>query len=1067
MKSLSIIILGFYLCYGHCLWAQESIKHRLINSFGTAVTDATIHLQKQKSISNQEGYFQLNPQAGLLKIHAHGFQPLHYKWDGKTQLTLTLLQEDTNRYLPEVGISQQKNGLQSIVHTQKIDGLKLQNSFEANPINTLRGRVAGLQMYGTAGGVTSGSGMVIRGMKSIVGSNQPLFVLDGIPIENESSGANQNGGQDWGNKLKELNAFDIAEITVLKSAAATAHYGARGLNGVIEIKSKGADIPKGWSVETNIGHAMGQAYMAPQLIRGDQVVGIQDPRLAYLSNASSNYLNSFEQANSQLVHLSLNYGLEKFKYRLSYTGDWNKGTYVNNTFDKHNILFKSLQEWSPKLKSQAGIYFTSATAVNAPSIGAQRFSSIGRSFIEYPVNFGSENLKDPLSSRTAWYMYGHHARKNSETYRAFAKINWSPTSKLSVEAETNYSNYQIKTREFANGYFERLFGQQSLYHQELGYRNQAQEYSYDFVARANVKYHILKGYHNLTGAIHYDYWRTQGGIHGNSRRPLNPNAILLDNGNERKSILQYLGDENFTEISSMRIQGANNKQINGIAGSVNYRYGPNFTAYGQVKYDNVKTLETLDKLGNLNFIYPTLGVGYQFNDIIYKLISPSKNWLNQAKIHANFGRTGNVTGLFHYQSSVTDDLELPYPNFNSLYTPYYTATGNWGLRDYQTGFAFENAYEFEVGTTFDLFNNRLHFAATYYHRLTDNKLFDIIAPLNQYSKPLRQVDVQVRNQGVEFIADFTAIQKRDWDWNIFLQFSSNNNKFTRIKSSSDINLGDAQQDVSLMATAQGSFGTITTNYAHKYHEGQPVFDAAMQYSPSGVPQVIGNALPKWLGGIENSVRFKHFTLSALLDIKLGGDIWSGTYALLYQRGALENTLFGRSEQHGGILRQTAIPQVDPATGQPMVTYQNTHDGIAPQGVFDQGITLFGTDVSHLTFAEAQEKIGLDDQGVHRLQPLSASSYYSGFHERAGVRENAIFKNSFIALREISIAYDIPSKGFRKFQVGLVGRNLGYLYKSLPFGLNPDGSYNNRNGGAFEYASLLPVRTFAAFLTLKF
>jgi len=118
-------------------------------------------------------------------------------------------------------------------------------------------------------------------------------------------------------------------------------------------------------------------------------------------------------------------------------------------------------------------------------------------------------------------------------------------------------------------------------------------------------------------------------------------------------------------------------------------------------------------------------------------------------------------------------------------------------------------------------------------------------------------------------------------------------------------------------------------------------------------------------------------------------------------------------------------------------------------------------------------IGKDANGEYLLQPMAASDYYAGFHERAGVRERSIFENSYIAIREINVGYSVPNQLAKRWfrmeyaQIGFVGRNLGYVYKSLPYNLNPDGSYNNRNGGSFEYAAMLPVRTYGMFMRFTF
>lgn len=959
---------------------------------------------------------------------------------------------------------------------EEIQGLKLLNTFEPNPINALRGRVLGMQTTATAGGVTSGTGMVIRGMKSIVGGNQPLFVVDGMPIENETSGANQYGGQDWGNSLKELNAYDIASVSVLKSAAAVAQYGSRGLNGVIEITTKGAEARAGWQIEANMGYSMGRSFNRPELLSNEQIAGIPDTRLAWIGSSSKKYYESFQTAASQVANVAVSHGTDQHKIRVSYTADYNKGTYLRNTLDKNTIALKSVDEWSPYFSTTMGLSYNHSVARNAPGIGAQKFASLGRAFIEYPEYFSASNDMDPVESETAWHLYGQQARKNAETLRAYVqgKITLSPS--LRIETQANFSDYRINSRENAYGYIERLLGTDALYHQEKAYRNNAKEYTKDWTGKIKGVYELAVREMKMDFFLGYDYWKTYGGIEGNAIRPGQPNPYRFNTGDELRAIQQFEGTEGWKQSAFFNIDNANQKQIHGTFAGLNLDWKGKLFFNSSLRMDQIKTIENPKQLGNLRYIYPSAGVAYFINDDLRKLLNQKMDWLSYLKLRANVGRTGNVTGLFHYQSNVTDDLELPYPSHKTLSKPYYTSEGTWGLRNYQTGFSIENAWEWEIGLNTGLFNNKLNFAFTWYNRNTKNNMYDVVSPIRIGDKPLREVYAEVRNRGWEMQLTVVPFNARDFNWSSSINFAANRNRFLNVNASDGTNatLGGSQNDVSLMANLQGSFGTITSAYAHKYNAaGQPAFDAAMQYVPTGTPLKIGDASPQWIAGFENTFSYKGFSLSALLDAKIGGDIWSGSYALLYQRGALANTAFGRSRELGGQERTTKTLQYNPVTRQNEAVYHQSYDGIIPSGVFDDGVQLFGKNIGGMSFEQARELVGKDAEGQYLLQPLAASDYYAGFHDRAGVKDEAVFKNSYIALRELSIAYTLPAGFTRKLsafsssRIGLVGRNLGYLYKSLPYGLNPDGAYNNRSGGALEYASLLPVRTFGAFIQFTF
>lgn len=1076
-KKLFIAIPLFLILLLTDALAQQTITGRVVNENADPLSQVQILNISSQILgnSNNKGWFQITvkqlPCSLIFKKAGFETKTLWIKTADPLRVELTKSSEK----ITEVYVLAHQN-YDKVYETNTIDGAELMNSFEANPINSLRGRVPGLQMNATAGGVTSGSGMVIRGMKSLVGGNQPLFILDGMPIENETSGANQYGGQDWGNTLKELNVYDIENIQVLKSAAAAQKYGSRGMNGVIEINTKGHNMKQGLSIDANIGGSFGQVYGMPSLLGNDDIQQINDARLAWLSTASDNYYDSFERSNSQIGQLAINYFKGKTKLRLSYGADYNKGTYKRNTLDKNNLMFKGIQTWSSKIQTEVGAIYNHSVARNAPSIGAQKFASLGRTFIEYPVDFAAASNNDPFESETAWYLYGQQATKTAESIRLFANTNWHILPELDLKLAANFADYGIKTKEHANGFFERMLGNESLYHQERAYNNSAREYSKDWMAKAELDYHKVFAQQQIQASLGYDYWQTEGGISGLSYLPTSNNPHRLRIGSEKEVITQYLDPATFSLASDFNIKHANTKSIHAAHLMFNYQFGQNLFINAGTRVDHIKTLSNLDKLGSLTQLYPTVGAAYLYTSALRNWLNLPEKALDFAKVRANYGHSGNVTGLFHYQSAVTDDLELPYPGLKTVYKPYYTNSGSWGLRNYQTGFSYEYAKEYELGTDFSWFTNRLAFHVTWYNRTIDNYLYDIVSPLDKFNRPLRDVHAKVRNRGWELQLTAVPFRSNIFQWTSTINFAANRNKFLAINSSSTNSLTQlgSQNDVSLVGSVNGNFGTLLSGYAAKTNpNGQPLLNSHMEYVPSGEAKEIGNSTAKWIAGFDNKIAFKNIQVSALFDFKMGGDIYSGTHALLYQRGVLSETRFGRSEALGGVERKLAVQQIDPETGTQQTVYKSSFDGIIPNGVFDEHIQLLGKDVSGLSFSEAQQLIGKDANGEYLLQPMAASDYYAGFHERAGVRERSIFENSYIAIREINVGYSVPNHLAKRWfraesaQIGLVGRNLGYLYKSLPFNLNPDGSYNNRNGGSFEYAAMLPVRTNGMFMRFMF
>ncbi|CAM1367285.1 TonB-dependent receptor plug domain-containing protein [Tenacibaculum xiamenense] len=1080
MKQLKYII-AILLLLPSIVIAQQTIRGKLIDENKKPVAGILIKVQNSRNttVTNLDGLFEIKassfPVRISIKTEFFINKQVIYKGPGFKEINLKskIFQIEN----VEVKANRSKKLEKEFSSSISLESKVIENTLEANPVNILRGQVAGLQMNATAGGVTSGTSIIIRGQKSIAGNNQPLFVIDGIPVSNETSGANANGGQDWGNALKDLNPFDIESIRVLKSALDANKYGSRGLNGVIEITTKGNTMEDGWSFDANIASSIGQTFGKPDLINLNDI-DPSDTRSLWLTVASDNYLSHFETANSQTLYVSASNKSENNKLYLSYTGNINKGNYFDNTFDKHSFTVKNRIDFSDNSSINVGAFLTQSLSRNAPTIGAHNFASLGNQFISTPTNILDNSTSNVLENESNWWLYGHKAQKDNLTLRGFVNYDQVLSPSLTLNANLNSTYYQTKTTELAPGFFrdvDDLRREYVLYVDENthSYFNQAKEQTVEFTASLGLKQHLDFGNLSVDNQITASYFNTKSSIYGNAYLPKSSVPITFIRGFESQIIERYRSPNERVLESTLDVDNANQVGIFGVHASSILSWKNKLFGHLAVKYDRNNYMKSLGQLSNIEQIYPSIGVTYHLIKDLQDFNPVKKGTLSKLSLRANYAEVGNVTGLYHISNPVNNDLELPYPSFRTITRPYYTSSAVFGLQNnYQVGFSVERSWETEFNLDLGLFNDRLNIATTYYLKSTNNHLYELVTPIVNSATPIRQMQVDVENRGWEVFLTSENIVNDNFQWTTQVNFAQNTNRFKGLSGSVQQSR-QGQGEVNLRGALTGSFGTMVSNYAYMRDENNnKVFNANMQYLPSGEPTVIGDANPDFLLGLSNQFRYKNFELSVVLDSKIGGDILSGTYGLLYSRGALKNTAFGRNENNGGVLRTETDTYFNPNTNQNEVNYINSHDGIIPDGVFANNTVLHGQDVGGLTFDQAREKVGTDANGVYLLQPLKATDYYAGFTQFSGGKEESVHDNTYIAIREVRLNYNLPDKWAKMFNVnnlniGFVGRNLGYIYQSLPFNLNPDGSYNNRNGGAFEFGSLLPVRTLGGYLRCSF
>jgi iron complex outermembrane receptor protein len=383
--------------------------------------------------------------------------------------------------------------------------------------------------------------------------------------------------------------------------------------------------------------------------------------------------------------------------------------------------------------------------------------------------------------------------------------------------------------------------------------------------------------------------------------------------------------------------------------------------------------------------------------------------------------------------------------------------------------------ELEFGTDLRFFNNRIGLDVSYYKKNTFNQILELDVPVESGASRRVVQAGNIQNQGLEVLLTANPIRGRNFNWNATFNFTRNRNKIIELYPgvpSKELELAFGA-DVVAKAIEGEEYGIVETGYGYALYQakdadGKPIshpgnglkvigsapngstagaytFMRSQDYD--GTRKQLGSIMEKFLLGTTQELSYKNFNLNVQVDSKIGGLMASATHQYGSANGSLKNSLFGRTAELGGV-------QYTDNNG---VTH---NDGIIPEGVLNNGISVTvggqAVDLGGMTYADAVA------QGY--LKPIPAYVYYENLTQwSSGIREYSVFENSWVALREVSVGYNLPSSltsrlKINSLRVSLTGRNLGYLYKTAKDGINPEGIFTNRAAGFAEYGGWPYVRS---------
>lgn len=993
-------------------------------------------------VTDLNGKFSLNVKPGAtLIISFVGYKQQEVK-AGNVPLNIVL--EEDSKMLGEVvvtalGIKRERKALGYGV--AEVQGEALTKAKETNVINSMAGRVPGLVVTQTAGGASGSSRVILRGSTEMTGNNQPLYVIDGVPLDNTNFGsAGTYGGFDLGDGISSVNPDDIESMSVLKGPAASALYGSRASHGVILITTKKANKDK-ISVEYN-----GTMTFDTQLAKWDDVQqiygmgsngtypinavsntnmswgakadgtnmlkyfdGVERPYLIVPDNTSQFFRTGFTATNSAII--GVNNG--KTGIRFTYTDMRNKDI-VPKTHMSRDIFNLRANTTAGKFDLDFSANYTREDVKNRPALGDSK-SNIGKNLMTLATTYDQEWLKtyqdangeysnwngmDPYNVNSYWDVYKNSNNSKKDQFRFNGKVVWNITQHLKIQgtagAELNWFTFEDYKAPTTPGY-------ESGYLQNNNFRNRM----YNF--------ELLALYNNSWGD--FDFNATLG---GNLYKVNNQTIVTTAKDMKIRDVVALMS---FNEVSVEPY--SYRKQINSVYGAVNLGWKHMLYFDATLRGDQSSTLP----ISNNMYIYPSFSGSFVFSELL-KL----GDKLPYGKVRMSWAQVGSDTDPYQLGLVYTKS-KFAYPG----YTIGYISNGTIPNKDLKP----TKTNSFEMGLELKFLKNRIGLDFTYYSQLSKNQIMGM-ASSSTSGYGYRLINAgEIENKGVEIALNTRPIQTKDFSWDLNFNFSKNSNKVKKLVD--DMDMFELEKatwlDVQVAAKVGENFGSIVGPDFQRNENGDILIDPS-----TGLPMydksnhVLGNASWDWTGGVYTNFSYKNISLSAVFDVKVGADLYSMSARAAHETGKSMATLEGREAWYKSEeARQAAGYAKDSPDWIP------TGGFIAP-GVIDNGDGTY-----------RENDIVINPEKYWMSVCRNAPSMF-------------IYDNSYVKCREITLSYTLPKAWLKNVVDGLtisfVARNPFIVWKNIP-NIDPDSNYNNTTGMGMEYGSLPSRKSYGFNVNVKF
>ncbi|MET6998060.1 SusC/RagA family TonB-linked outer membrane protein [Chitinophaga defluvii] len=903
---------------------------------------------------------------------------------------------------------------------QQIDGSEVSTAKETNVINSLSGKIAGLQLYQGSGGPGGSAKIIIRGFNSLkVDGNEPLIVIDGMPLQNDqtSMGTSLWGGMDRGSDVSNINPDDIETISVLKGPAAAALYGTRGGNGVILITTKKGKAGKvrvnlnsSFTAETPLvfydfqnEYAQGTSGQfntntieswGPK-ITGQEVTDWTGKKRPL--KADPNGVKNFFKTGTTFTNtVEVDGGTDIVTYRLGYTNLRNESIMPGYDLSRDNITGRiNAFLFNKKLSIDAKLNYIKQDVKNRPFAGGYS-DNIYYNFIKMPRSVTVSELNPPeeangmprsyypTEQNPYWVLYNMQNNDDNDRYLSLISLQYQFTDWLKLQARHtmnfNASFNEVKTP-------MNTIGSQAINKGSYSFGSgTGKETNVDFLLTANRTFGPLQASVSLGGNQMRATYRGDGG---------QTTGLLVDK---------------LWNITNSPTPGYYNRSItkrgmNSLYGFVNLSY-KDFLFFDYTYRNDWSS--TLDKK-NRSFGYPSYVGSVIIDQVLRNFNVEVPRFISMVKVRGAIAEAGNDRGP--YGTAPTYDIR-PIPGTDAIGTELPNSRPNYELMP-------EIIRSSEIGLDLKLLGNRLGMDMTWYKKNAFNQIIDLgVSSTTGYNTRLINAG-NVQNKGFEFTLTGSPVrQEKGFNWDITVNYSRNTNRMVElhpeVKQSIFTYFGTIMSLV-LEGKDYGDFyGTDFTRNA----EGKVVVDETGLPKPmaSGANTLLGNFQPKWASGVYNTFSYKNLSMGFLLDIRQGGQIYSGTLASMYYYGTAAGTVNGRDEK------------------------------FVVDGVFEDGKT--------------------------NNVPVTAEEYWkrvAGLNG-GGINSAFVYNANSVRLREVTLTYQLPRHilsrtVIKDLSLGFVARNLWIIHNSVP-GIDPESSMAASASG-FEYVGMPSTRSYGLNLKVGF
>jgi TonB-linked SusC/RagA family outer membrane protein len=936
-----------------------------------------------------------------------------------------------------LGLSREKMALSYSV--SEVSGESFTKARENSIADALSGKIAGVNVSNIATGPAGASRVVIRGIVSMRQNNQPLYVVDGIPIDNNSpSQAGMWGGADWGDAIITINPDDIESINVLKGANASALYGSRASNGVILINTKKGKRQKGIGIEINSNFMMESVIdnTDPQTEYGhgnrgekpetsligfantDQAWGAElDGSMSYtFDDVERPYTNTFADGGNNIKKfyqtgytwtnsIAINGGSDKQQARFSLSHLNNQGIIPNSGFERFNAGLSYNGSWG-NFELESKLYYSRDKANNRPHVS------------DFPgnANYGTTMLPSSVDVTT---LRGDPEKPGAvyEGQNNPPEANKNIGDELAVNSSNAwYTNPYWSAYQFVNNTDRhRVIGQALGRYNFTDYLYAQVRVGLDWsVTRFTMSIPYGTSYQKLGNIIEGQEYHQETNFEGiigfrDSWNNFGINAFIGGNLMEKTfERIQINGFDFNIPFFHTPANAANQtygynywaKGINSLYGSLELSWGGYLYLTATARND---WFSTLDPAHN-SILYPSIGLSWVLSDAF-----SMPGWWNLAKIRASWAQVGGDTNPYV--------LDL-------TYRMYGLGGGHLGrvlgdIRQWSNpnrDLVPLTSTEFEVGMDVGFFNNRLGFDVSFYLQKTTDDIIPATIPVSSGFGSTWINIGEMENKGYEVLLTGSPF-RGNFNWDIQINYAENHNKVIKISDEiEETRVEQSRTRTAFLGYMEGEPYGVITGYKPKIINGEKVIDPITGYPVRNDSLVIiGYGIHPYTGGITNTFTFKGWSLSFLVDVKLGADIHSGTNTVMTQRGLHKQTLAGRADS-----------------------------------LLSSGVDLEGQ--------VADVWIPREDLRDYWYRYAQISDYF-------------IYDASFVRLRQLTFGYTFPARWLNKtpfshVNISFVGRNLALLYKNTE-NIDPESTYNNHSVQGLEYGVVPPSRSYGFNLQIRF